>query len=80
MARSGREDRLSTLLTRLPFVFSAARASIRQTPNVNRTGGRSRRNANRRPATRFFPIDLQVRPGVGGSLSVLLSYSSLYSR
>lgn len=77
IVRSGREDRLSILLTRLPFTIGSQVAST-----GNRSSSRGRRNNSRRLSTvgQCFPIDLQIRQGVGGSLTVLLSYATLRSR
>ena len=76
--RSGREDRLTALLARLPFIVSQTRSNSRPI-NPSRSSGRSRRSGSRRTTTasRLFPVDLQVRPGIGGSLTVVLSYTTL---
>ena len=78
IVRSGIEDRLSILLTRLPFTVGSSQAIS----TGNRSNIRGRRNSSRRPsaAGQCFPIDLQIRQGVGGSLTVLLSYATLRSR
>jgi len=57
---------------------SQTRPSARSA-SASRGSGRSRRNGTRRTiaASRLFPVDLQVRPGVGGSLTVVLSYTTL---
>jgi hypothetical protein len=78
VVRAGIEDRLTTLLARLPFVVNQVQSNSR-TDNPTQSGGRSRRSGARRTvaASRVFPVDLQVRPGVGGSLTVVLSYTTL---
>ena len=67
---------LTALLTRLPFAINQARS----TPKSSSRGAtQSRRSNTRRTASalRLFPIDLQVRPGIAGSLTVVLSYTTL---
>ena len=78
IVRAGMEDRLTVLLARLPFVVSQT-CSPSRPAGPSRGSGRARRgNARRAPvASRLFPVDLQVRSGVGGSLTVVLSYTTL---
>jgi hypothetical protein len=78
VVRAGIEDLLAVLLARLPFVVGQTQPSSR-TSNSPQSGGRSRRGGSRRTvaASRLFPVDLQVRPGIGGSLTVVLSYATL---
>jgi hypothetical protein len=77
--RAGREDRLSVLLARLPFVVSQSLPNSRSA-GASRGATRSRRGPRRATgAPHLFPVDLQVRPGVGGSLTVVLAYTTLRS-
>ena len=80
IVRAGREDRVSTLLARLPFTFGQLHRGDR--PLRAQPAGRSRRSGIRRAvaSSRLFPVDLQVRPGIGGSLTVRLSYVNLRNR
>lgn len=82
IVRSGLEDRIYTLFSRLPLAVRVNQNHTQTQPVSSRGTGRSRRAPQRRVsnAPTCVPVDLQIRPSVGGALAVVVSYAIARSR
>ena len=82
IVRSGLEDRIYTLFSRLPLARRVNRNRTQTERPGSRGTGRSRRTSQRRVSNTptCVPVDLQVRPSVGGTLAVVVSYAIARNR
>ena len=80
--RSGLEDRIYTLFSRLPLSLRVNRNSVQTQTSGSRGSGRSRRTSQRRTVNTpvCVPVDLQVRPTIGGTLAIVVAYAIARSR
>ena len=80
--RSGLEDRIHTLFSRLPLSLRVNQNFVQTQTSSSRGSGRSRRTSQRRTFNTpvCVPVDLQIRPTVGGTLAIVVAYAIARNR